>query len=135
MTKVIITDGGRKDAGYKGTANDCVTRAFAIATGLPYKVAYEEVYRFLSNYVDGGSPRTGLRPDLVGRFFGRMGWSFVDLSLVSRVGGFTIESLPAGKVIALMDDHVCVVVDGIVHDAYDPTLKGKNTVNGYWFKS
>ena len=33
-------DGGRQAAGYTGTAGDCVTRALAIATGLPYQTVY-----------------------------------------------------------------------------------------------
>ena len=36
-------DGGRKLAGYKGSADDCVCRAIAIATGLPYKQVYDRL--------------------------------------------------------------------------------------------
>ena len=34
-------DGGRKAAGYKGSAGDCVTRAIAIAAELPYREVYD----------------------------------------------------------------------------------------------
>jgi hypothetical protein len=34
-------DGGRAAASFKGEAGDCVTRAIAIATGLPYRVVYD----------------------------------------------------------------------------------------------
>jgi len=37
---VIYNDGGREDAGFKGRTGDCVTRAVAIASGLPYKEVY-----------------------------------------------------------------------------------------------
>ena len=38
-----FNDGGRKDAGFKGRAGDCVTRAIAIASGLPYKKVYNDL--------------------------------------------------------------------------------------------
>jgi len=36
-------DGGRSSAGYKGKAGDCVVRAFAIASNLPYDEIYDLV--------------------------------------------------------------------------------------------
>ncbi len=36
-------DGGRAAAGYRGTTSDCVVRAVAIATGLPYQEIYNKV--------------------------------------------------------------------------------------------
>lgn len=36
-------DGGRATAGFKGTAYDCVTRAIAIATELPYIYVYDAI--------------------------------------------------------------------------------------------
>ena len=41
--KVQHNDGGRAAAGYKGSADDCVTRAVAIATERPYQEVYEEM--------------------------------------------------------------------------------------------
>jgi hypothetical protein len=38
--KVVIDDGGREAAGFKGSAGDCVCRAIAIASGVPYKEVY-----------------------------------------------------------------------------------------------
>src|SRR4051812_31312156 len=34
-------DGGRADAGYNGNAEDCVTRAIAIATHTSYQMVYD----------------------------------------------------------------------------------------------
>ena len=42
--KIVINDGGRSAAGFKGKTGDCVCRAIAIASGLPY----EEVYATLA---------------------------------------------------------------------------------------
>lgn len=36
-------DGGRRKAGYRGGANDCVTRAVAIVSGLPYRGVYKVI--------------------------------------------------------------------------------------------
>ena len=40
--KVIISDGGRKAAGFSGPANDCVARSIAIAAQRPYAAVYGE---------------------------------------------------------------------------------------------
>lgn len=37
----IYDDGGRAEAGYKGHTGDCVVRAVAIATQLPYQDVYD----------------------------------------------------------------------------------------------
>lgn len=39
----VYNDGGRADAGFKGEAGDCVTRAIAIAMDRPYKEVYNEL--------------------------------------------------------------------------------------------
>jgi hypothetical protein len=36
-----FNDGGRKVAGFKGSAGDCVVRAVAIASELPYQEVYD----------------------------------------------------------------------------------------------
>lgn len=41
----LRNDGGRADAGFKGQAGDCVTRAIAIAAELDYREVYDELYR------------------------------------------------------------------------------------------
>jgi hypothetical protein len=40
MSTWVYDDGGRADAGYRGLADDCVTRAIAIATGTEYALIY-----------------------------------------------------------------------------------------------
>ena len=44
-------DGGRVQAGFRGKANDCLTRALAIATGTDYKVIYDPTI-FVGKSVD-----------------------------------------------------------------------------------
>ncbi len=39
----VKTDGGRKDAGYKGSVGDCVIRAIAVATEQDYQTVYDDI--------------------------------------------------------------------------------------------
>jgi hypothetical protein len=41
--KHVYDDGGRAVAGFKGKTGDCVTRAVAIASGLPYAEVYDRL--------------------------------------------------------------------------------------------
>ena len=47
--KWVYNDGGREEAGFKGTTRDCVTRAIAIATEKPYKEIYDLINTFGKN--------------------------------------------------------------------------------------
>ena len=47
--KYLFNDGGRKAAGYKGTAGDCGARAMAIALGLDYQAVYKELAQANAN--------------------------------------------------------------------------------------
>ena len=44
MIDFVINDGGRKEAGYKGTTGDCVVRAYCIITGTDYATAHDLFY-------------------------------------------------------------------------------------------
>ena len=43
MIEFNFNDGGREAAGKKGSTGDCVTRAVAIASGLPYLEVYNRL--------------------------------------------------------------------------------------------
>lgn len=53
--RLVHDDGGRAAAGFKGTTADCVCRAIAIATEVPYA----DVYAMLA--LEGSRERTGRR--------------------------------------------------------------------------
>ena len=65
--KFVFDDGGRAAADYKGTTGDCVTRAVAIATGLPYQEVYDAVNALATGERTGkrtrgkSNARTGVR--------------------------------------------------------------------------
>ena len=101
--KIVIEDGGRKAAGYSTRASDCVTRAIAIATGLPYA----QVRADLSVVADRERPRRGrskstpdkgIRIRTIRRYLAGLGWTWVP---TMRIGsGCTVHlrdgELPTG---------------------------------------
>ena len=48
-------DGGRSKVGFKGSAGDCVVRAIAIATDLPYDKVYYDLAEANREYAKGKS--------------------------------------------------------------------------------
>ena len=48
--KFIQTDGGRADAGYKGSTGDCVTRAIAVANEMDYQEVYDGLFQTAKDY-------------------------------------------------------------------------------------
>ena len=42
------------------------------------------------------------------------------------------DELPAGRIIASLSRHVVAVIDGVIHDIYDPSRDGTRCVYGYW---
>ena len=56
----IFNDGGRAEAGYKGTAGDCGARAMAIALGISYKDAYKEIAQVNKDMGFAKSARNGI---------------------------------------------------------------------------
>lgn len=73
-------DGGRAAAGYKGRTNDCVARAAAITTGLPYREVYaaiNEAARSERRKKGRSSARTGVHKRTMRRLMETLGWQWV----------------------------------------------------------
>ena len=138
--KVHITDGGRSKY-FKGSAGDCVTRAVAIVTGRDYKEVYDEIKNLL-----GYSPRNGIKhkdTKKVMAFFGG-GWHpcmgigtgcKIHLSSDFCDDGYNgINQLPMhSKIICNLSGHVTAVIDGVIHDTFDPSRNGTRCVYGFWY--
>lgn len=122
------SDGGRGEAGYRGIAGDCVVRAMAIAMKRPYKDVYRELAQ--ANKDAGGkrSARNGVPKHVYAKVFNRHGWHWMSApKFDGRKARY--DDLPPGTHIASMANHLTVVVDGVVHDAWDCRRK---MVYGYW---
>src|SRR5262245_14131252 len=75
-------DGGRAAAGFRGTTGDCVTRAIAIASGLPYRVVYNALNALGKQERVGtrkrgrSNARTGVYKDTIKTYLLGMGWQW-----------------------------------------------------------
>lgn len=132
-------DGGRLSAGFKGTANDCVTRAIAIASQRPYKEVYNEVNRIARNERrkrNRSSARSGVHKVTTRKILKELGWVWTPtMGVGTGCKVHLIKSeLPHGRVIVQLSQHVCAVVNGVVHDTHDPTREGTRCVYGFWEK-
>jgi hypothetical protein len=136
----LYSDGGRAAAGFKGSAGDCVTRAIAIATGRPYL----EVYDAINEIAKGERPRAGQRRSSARdagvkkytrrKYLKGLGWRWIPTMTIGsgcRVH-LRADELPSGRLIVEVSRHVCAVIDGILHDTYDPAREGSRCVYGYW---
>jgi ketosteroid isomerase-like protein len=145
MTPFVYNDGGRRAAGFKGDTGDCVTRAVTIASGKPYA----EVYAFMAKMngeqrVTKRTRQSATRRSARHGVYTRRKW-FKDYmaSLGFRwtptmtIGSgckvhLKADELPAGRLVAHLSRHAVAVIDGVVHDTYDPSRDGTRCVYGYW---
>jgi hypothetical protein len=140
--KFIENDGGRAAAGYKGTTGDCVTRAIAIATGLPYQEVYDLVNEKARVERPGktrsrrSSARTGVHKPTIRRILESLGWTWTPTMGIGT--GCTVHlkdgELPMGRLVVSVSKHLTAVIDGVIHDSHDPSRDGTRCVYGYWRK-
>jgi hypothetical protein len=125
-----FNDGGRKQAGYKGTAGDCGARAMAIALQLDYKAVYTELAQANKDHGKAKSARNGMSKDIYSEVLKRYGWVWVS---APKFDGRKARStdMPQGRVIAQQAGHYVAVIDGVVQDIWNCTHK---MVYGYWVK-
>lgn len=140
----VLDDGGRAAAGYRGEAGDCVTRAIAIATGLPY----QRIYAALNDAARAEHPgarrgrRRGRRSSARGgvfkptyrRFLESLGWQWVPTMAIGSGCKVHLRAseLPPGRLIVAVSRHLVAVVDGVVYDTSDPSRGGRRCVYGYF---
>jgi hypothetical protein len=123
-------DGGRKAAGFKGTAGDCGARAMAIALGLEYGAVYKELAQANADNGRAKSARNGMMKDVYAEVLKRYGWVWCKAPQFAGRKALCSD-MPAGVVIARQARHFVAVIDGVAHDAWDSTHK---MVYGYWAK-
>jgi hypothetical protein len=140
MVKLIVNDGGRAAAGYRGQAGDCVARSIAIAAELPYKTVYDALNVAAKDEKPrGGRPssaRNGMARPVIRSFMKDLGWEWVP---TMRIGsGTTVhlcaEELPEGRLVVSCSKHLTAMIDGVIHDTHDPSRNGTRCVYGFWKK-
>ena len=138
LMKFIYDDGGRADAGFKGSTGDCVVRAIAIATSHDYQTVYDAINYLASSERKGkrkrgiSSARTGVYRRTYEKYLLHHGWKWTPLMQIGS--GCTVhlcaEELPrTGTYILSLSRHLTTLIDGVIHDTSDPR-RGPT----YWYK-
>ena len=145
MSVFQYNDGGREAAGYKGAAGDCVARAIAIASGLPYAEVYDALAKGTGSERAG---KKGKRPASArnGIYVNRkwfkdlmVEWGFVWTPTMGIGTGCKVhlnaDELPAGRLVVRLSKHCTTMINGAIHDTYNPDRGGSRGVYGYWIKT
>jgi hypothetical protein len=139
--KFMFNDGGRSEAGFRGTTGDCTTRSIAIAT----EKSYIEVYNALNEIAKTEKPnrqgkvsdaRLGVFRSTTDKYLSSIGWKWVPTMLIGKGCQVHLreDELPKGRLIVRVSKHVTAVIDGIIHDTYDCSRNGGRCVYGYYAK-
>lgn len=144
-TIIHHNDGGRQACGYKGK-RDCVVRAIAIATQLPYKEVYEDLaalnerrnrnpYSHSATEADPGKGHTKMRT--IKDYLRSKGWEWVPVMGIGTGCRMHLrkEEVPKGRIICRVSKHMAAVIDGVIHDTYDCSSAGTRCVYGYFQKA
>jgi hypothetical protein len=135
----VYDDGGRAAAGYRGKADDCVTRAVAIATRIEYALIYADLNAEAQrerprNGRKRSSARTGVHKPTTRRYLADIGWTWNPTMQVGQGCRVHLraDELPAGRLIVQVSRHMTAVIDGVIHDTHDPSRDGTRCVYGFW---
>ena len=140
MSPWTYDDGGRKAAGFVGSTGDCVCRAIAIATQRPYREIYDLINEFAASERRSkrrrgrSSARTGVFGSTQRRVIDRLGFRWVPTMQIGQGCKVHLraDELPRGRLIVAVSRHTTAVIDGVIHDIYDPSRGGTRCVYGYW---
>lgn len=138
----VFDDGGRAEADFKGTTGDCVCRAIAIATQKPYKEVYDLINEYGKQERTGkrkrgkSSARNGVYKNTIKKVMEHYGWVWHPTMQIGQ--GCTVhlreDELPSGRLVVSVSRHEVAVIDGVIHDIYDPSREGDRCVYGYYTK-
>lgn len=138
--RVILTDGGRAEAGFKGETGDCVCRSIAIVTGFPYRHVYDAINELAKTEKRNkrkrgkSSARTGVHKDVIRTYLEALGYVWVPTMKIGS--GCTVHlrdgELPMGRLIVNVSRHTTAVIDGVIHDNHDCSRDGIRCVYGYY---
>lgn len=144
-TKFEYNDGGRAAAGYEGKTGDCVCRAIAIVTGKPY----QEIYDVLANgnatqrqskyHKAKDGIRTASRGINTNRvwfqnYMESLGFTWTPTMKIGQGCKVHLRAseLPKGRLVVAVSKHYTAMIDGVIHDIYNPQREGSGmrVVNG-----
>ena len=120
----VYDDGGRKAAGFPKMHRwgDCTIRACAIAMQKPYREVWDAL-----------TTGTMILP-LWRQYLEDNGWKWHPTMGIGT--GCTVhlceDELPQGRLVVDVSRHLVTIIDGVIHDTYDPSRNDKRCVYGYW---
>ena len=139
MTEWTHNDGGRAAAGFLGETSDCATRSIAIATGASYRTVYDRINILALDERPRGRrqrshARTGVHTPTIRRYLESVGWVWVPTMHIGSGCQMHLraDELPAGRLVIRCSKHITAMIDGIIHDTFDPSRNGTRCVYGYW---
>lgn len=140
--KFQFSDGGRTTAGFKGRTGDCVTRAIAIASGLPYLQVYNAINglaqqeRRTKRRRRRSHARTGVWKATYHKYITDLGFRWVPCMKIGTGCRVHLKDgeLPGGRLITRLSGHLAAVVDGVLLDTHDCSREGTRCVYGYYIK-
>jgi len=135
-------DGGRKEAGYKGVTSDCVVRAIAIVANLPYQKVYDDINllakdeRITKKRIKKSSSNSGVYKCTYTKYLTKLGFKWVPTMFIGKGCQVHLKEneLPKGRLIVRLSKHLTSVIDGVIHDIYNPDREGTRCVYGYYIK-
>lgn len=144
--KYNYNDGGRLNAGYKGTASDCVCRAIAIATNKPYNEVYEVLAKGnatqrRSKYDKGtkAGKETASHGINTGYkwfkdYMAELGFKWIPTMTIGSGCKVHLRDgeLPMGNLVVSVSKHFVAVIDGVIQDIHDCSRDGNRCVYGYY---
>ncbi len=139
--ELVINDGGRAAAGFGSSksSRDCVVRAIAIATEIPYKEVFNELSCMASKAKlirERISPSKGVHKNVFRAYMKLLGWRWVPTMGIGT--GCTVhlkaDELPSGRLVVCTSRHLVAVIDGVINDKFNPSRGGTRCVYGYFKK-
>lgn len=145
-----FNDGGREAAGYKGFVNDCVVRSIAIAADLPYQEVYDEMVRRNKEFAEtsrsrkakiikakNGTPTRGNIREVYEPYLLSLGFSYVSTMGIGTGCKVHLraDELPKGRLVVRVSKHMTAMIDGVIHDTWDPRRETGRCVYGYYIKT
>lgn len=146
MSQYTYNDGGREAAGYKGSAGDCVCRAVAIASELPYKQVYERLadgnakQRVTKHTCRKNARKRTARNGIKVQskwfkdYMESLGFEWVPTMAIGSGCRVHLrkDELPPGRLVVYVSKHATTMIDGVIYDTYNPSREGTRCVYGYW---
>lgn len=136
MVHFVYNDGGRAEAGYKGHVSDCVVRSITIITGKPYREVYDAINEHAKKEkrTKKSSARNGVYKSTYDTYLKSLGYKWTPTMFIGQGCKVHLkaEELPRGRLIVKTSKHLTAVIDGVIHDTYDPSRDGTRCVYGYY---